>query len=332
MQTSSNLHGVNLGGWLVVEKWLTPSVFDGTNAVDEYTLSHVSGGKKRIRHHRDTFITESDFHWLADHGVSFVRIPVGYWLFDDIDGFIPAISYLDNAMKWAAKHGIKVLIDLHAARGSQNGFDSSGRIGKAEWFDNAAYQQQTIDILVRIAKRYRDASALWGIELLNEPTPGHRQHRALRRFHRAAHRQLRAVLRPETVIVFHDAFRPWRAIGTFWPWQPAVMMDIHWYGFALNTKSMNNYLRQSSWIRRAAIRCLQLWHPVIIGEWSSVLPQRFFDAIPQPEHSELLRRNITMQQRAYRHAAGWAYWNYKADGDGMWNYRSLVETGDIDTH
>lgn len=336
MKTLSNLRGVNLGGWLIVEKWLTPSVFAGTDAIDEYTLSRTPGGKQRIRRHHDTFITKKDFHWLADHKVKFVRIPVGYWLFEGIDGFEPTVKYLDKAMEWAAKYSIKVLIDLHAARGSQNGFDSSGRVGKAGWFENTQYQEHTIDVLVRIAERYRDAPALWGIELLNEPTPGHGQHRILRRFHRAAYRQLRTVLRPETVVVFHDAFQPWRHLGTFWPRRRgashSIMIDIHWYGFALNTKNMNNYLRQSSWIRRAAIRCLQLWHPVIIGEWSSVLPQRFFDAAPQSEHMELLRRNIAMQCQAYRHAAGWAYWNYKADGGGMWNYRSLIEKGIIDTN
>lgn len=29
------LRGVNLGGWLVLEKWMTPSLFEGLQAVDE---------------------------------------------------------------------------------------------------------------------------------------------------------------------------------------------------------------------------------------------------------------------------------------------------------
>ena len=28
------VRGVNLGGWLVLEKWMTPSIFEGLNAVD----------------------------------------------------------------------------------------------------------------------------------------------------------------------------------------------------------------------------------------------------------------------------------------------------------
>ena len=37
------LRGVNLGGWLVLEKWMTPSLFDGTAAADETYFCH---GKK----------------------------------------------------------------------------------------------------------------------------------------------------------------------------------------------------------------------------------------------------------------------------------------------
>lgn len=30
--------GVNLGNWLVLEKWMSPALFDGTTAEDEYYL------------------------------------------------------------------------------------------------------------------------------------------------------------------------------------------------------------------------------------------------------------------------------------------------------
>ena len=30
--------GVNLGNWLVLEKWMSPALFEGTAAEDEYNL------------------------------------------------------------------------------------------------------------------------------------------------------------------------------------------------------------------------------------------------------------------------------------------------------
>lgn len=32
------IKGVNLGNWLVLEKWMSPALFEGTSAEDEYYL------------------------------------------------------------------------------------------------------------------------------------------------------------------------------------------------------------------------------------------------------------------------------------------------------
>ena len=32
------IKGVNLGNWLVLEKWMSPALFEGTDAEDEYWL------------------------------------------------------------------------------------------------------------------------------------------------------------------------------------------------------------------------------------------------------------------------------------------------------
>ena len=314
----------------MLEKWLTPGLFAGTNASDEYSLSQTNSGKKLIENHRQTFITERDFMWLRSKGIEFVRLPVGYWLFEQVDGYVPSSKYLDDAMQWAEKYGIQVLIDLHGARGSQNGFDSSGKAGNMEWFTHPEHQADTLDILRRIASRYKDSPALWGIELLNEPlSKGH--YFTLLKFYRTAYRQLRAILRPGTYVVFHDSFRPLLFTGALWPHRDhPVVMDVHWYGFEYRTKSLHRYLRQSAWVRNLLIRTLQLWQPVLIGEWSTVLPQRFFDAVPVSEHMQLLGRNAAMQQKEYAKTVGWTYWSYKAEGDGMWNFRDLVERGVIE--
>ena len=39
------IKGVNLGGWLVLEKWMKPDLFDGCKALDETTLSIELGDK-----------------------------------------------------------------------------------------------------------------------------------------------------------------------------------------------------------------------------------------------------------------------------------------------
>jgi glucan 1,3-beta-glucosidase len=72
------LRGVNLGGWLVLEKWMTPSLFAGLAATDETTWCVEQGpaAAPRLRAHWDSFITQDDLFWLAGVGINAVRIPL----------------------------------------------------------------------------------------------------------------------------------------------------------------------------------------------------------------------------------------------------------------
>jgi glucan 1,3-beta-glucosidase len=127
------IRGVNLGGWLVLEPFITPSLFTATGVIDEWTLCASLGpaeSKKVMDKHYATFYTEDDFKQIAEYGLNFVRIPIGYWAIDVVDGepFVPELSwnYLLKGINWARKYGLRVLIDLHALPGSQNGWNHSG--------------------------------------------------------------------------------------------------------------------------------------------------------------------------------------------------------------
>lgn len=55
-----------------------------------------------------------------------VRIPIGYWAYEVGPGE-PFISgqheYLLQAVTWAETYNLKVIVDLHGAPGSQNGYN-----------------------------------------------------------------------------------------------------------------------------------------------------------------------------------------------------------------
>ena len=95
------IRGVNAGGWLLLEPWITPKLFEEVNnfiynyhlsqvnvgdnldkIVDEYTYAELVDPdfyKERLRMHWDTFVTKEDFEKVNSAGVTHVRIPVGYW-------------------------------------------------------------------------------------------------------------------------------------------------------------------------------------------------------------------------------------------------------------
>ena len=67
--------GVNLGNWLVLEKWMSPGLFDGTTAEDEYYLPTQLPKEiyeERIRMHRSEYITERDFTRIRAMGMASV--------------------------------------------------------------------------------------------------------------------------------------------------------------------------------------------------------------------------------------------------------------------
>lgn len=321
----TKLRGVNLGGWLVLEKWITPSLFKGTSAKDEYSLMQESGAAKKVEKHRRSFITEADFRWLVENGVSAVRIPVGYWVFDGDAPYTACVDYLDWAMEMAEKYQLKVLIDLHGAKGSQNGKHHSGRIGQAGWYQNKDYRLDTIDTLKRIATRYHDSLALWGIQVINEPSLGPVQYFKLLSFYKKAYGELVNVARPGVRIVFSDGFVPWLMTGALRQSKshPAVM-DVHWYQFGKT--NLEKYFSRLA-RRSREIRCLERQQEVIVGEWSGVISHLNLEGVRGSRRAVLDKRHIKEQLAAYQAATGWFYWTYKTESGGIWSFKEQVEKG-----
>jgi len=112
-------------------------------------------------------------------GLSHVRIPVGYWsvpLTSSDTNYTTSVApytpgawpYLLQAVSWANKHSIHVIIDLHGAPGSQNGYDNSGqRTPNPLWDSNPANVSRTLDVIKYIATHLGNMVDI--IELLNEP-------------------------------------------------------------------------------------------------------------------------------------------------------------------
>lgn len=326
----SALRGVNLGGWLVLEKWMTPTLFEGSGAVDEYTFMQSPGARAKLREHQRAFMREEDFKWLADNNINALRIPVGYWIIDGDTPYVSCIGHLDWAFRMAEKYNLHVLLCLHGAPGSQNGHDHSGRVGKALWYIDGQYRMRTLQVLQQLAQRYRDSAAFWGLELLNEPKPGIVQYK-LRRFYNDAYRQLQPILRPTTHIVFHDAFTPRMLNGAIWSNNTyPVVMDIHWYHFAFwaqRIMPLTLYYRVIIGLRRHLIARLQRWQGVVIGEWNGIISGIVLNKSPVTQHDAIIREHIAVQLRAYRQADAWFYWSYKTEHRGVWHFRSLVEDG-----
>lgn len=180
------IRGVNLGGWLSIEPFITPSLFnsykDNKGIVDEYTLSKELGpsqASKALEKHYALFMTEQTFIDVQAAGFDHVRIPFSYWAITTYPGdpYVPKISwrYLLRGIEYARKYGLRVNLDVHALPGSQNGWNHSGRQGNIGWLngnDGALNGQRSLDLHAQLSTffaqpRYQNVIAIYG--LVNEP-------------------------------------------------------------------------------------------------------------------------------------------------------------------
>lgn len=125
--------------------------------------------EEKIKTHRAEFITEGDFVKIAALGFNIVRIPVPYFIFNDLPPFIGCIEELDRAFNWAEANGLKILIDLHTSPYNQNAFDNGRISGVCKWAQHPEEVDFVLSVLMRLAGRYKMRDGLWGIEILNEP-------------------------------------------------------------------------------------------------------------------------------------------------------------------
>lgn len=313
---------------------MTPKLFEGTDAVDEYTFMQTVGAREKLREHQKTFITEDDFKWISQNGLNAVRIPVGYWIFEGDDPFRSCIGKLDWAVRMAKKYNLDVLICLHGAPGSQNGNDHSGRKGKAGWFDDPVARQKTIDILRRLAERYKNETCVWGIELLNEPRPK-LLNATLKKFYRVAYKEIAKVGRPGLAVVYHDAFRPRLMSGVLWPYKNfPVYLDHHWYHFFI-PRWLQPYV--PFWLyypylkfKKVMLRSISKTQPVIVGEWNGIIGGEKLRKYPKEQHNEIIARHLATQFDVFSEVSGWFYWNYKTQHRSVFHFRAMVEDGVIE--
>ncbi|MFZ2590504.1 MAG: cellulase family glycosylhydrolase [Leuconostoc citreum] len=291
------IKGVNLGGWLVLEKWMTPQLFSNVAAEDEYYLPrdlNPETYQARIDMHRANFITEADFLRIASLGLDTVRIPVPCFIFGDVPPFQGAIDYLDKAFNWAEHYGLKILIDLHTVPGSQNGFDNGGITGVQNWSQHPEKVAFTMSVLTRLAKRYAVRTGLYGIEVLNEPATQNMHNLMMKRykarepelasenapvtfeflyqFYRQAYDQIRPILPSDKVIMFHDGFdiSKWEGFfqhNTF----ENVVLDTHHYLMIAEIETeeitIPAYRRYMIKIGNE-IEAVKQLVPIVVGEWS----------------------------------------------------------------
>lgn len=351
--------GVNLGNWLVLERWMKPELFLGTDAEDVYGLEREVAPEvltERLRQHYDTYVTADTFSELAEAGVDLARIPVPYWTFGSAH-HEPVYPWLDRALAWAEESDISVLLDLHTVPGSQNGFDNGGVCGLCTWHLDPARIDFTVGVVRRLAERYGASPALFGIEPLNEPVServfrysvarrygGAYPERitrsapcprpVLRTYYQRAYEAVRRAAGERVALVLHDRFE----LGRWDHFMEAgsayvnVWLDTHRYVCfdegGMRVTDLRHYLRR---IRRYGreIERASRHHPVLVGEWSLGNHLKELTGASASERDEVLRALAQAQLAAWDKGRGGCFWSFANDAAGreVWSLRESMGHG-----
>ena len=170
------LRGTCVGGWMNMEDFINgyPGTESNLRKHMKKTLGEETGAyffEKLL----DEFFDEDDIKYIASLGANCVRLPLNYRHFEDDDtpfeykdaGF----KRLDHILDLCEKHGLYVILDMHAVQGWQNShWHSDNERGASLFWTHKLFQDRLVGLWEEFARRYKGRTVIAGYELMNEPS------------------------------------------------------------------------------------------------------------------------------------------------------------------
>lgn len=286
-----------------------------------------------MKEHWRTFIVEDDLKFISSNGLNTVRIPVGWWIASDPSPPKPfvggSLQALDNAFHWAEKYGVKVIIDLHAAPGSQNGWEhSASRDGFQEWGQTDDNIKQTVAVIDFLTSRYAKSAALLAVELLNEPLSPGVSLENVAKYYKAGYD---AVRKHSSVayVVMSNRLGPAdpRELFPLASGLTKPVIDVHYYNLFSDVFNDMSVQDNIEFIRTN--RSVQLNHVTtsngpltFVGEW--VAEWQVQNAAKE-DYQQFAKAQLEVFGRA---SFGWAYWTLK-NVNRHWSLEWMIQNGYI---
>lgn len=331
------LRGINAGQILLQEGWMGPFALeplkseDGSYVTDgdgnlqypEFAEEDFRAGLKAnpnlagydletlMQHYYSCFFTEEDFRIIKEElEFNTIRLPFYYLNILNEDLSLKdedqAFAYLDWFIAQAARNELYVVLDLHGAPGSQNGYEHSGASNRvANLWTSQENLNATLALWQFVSRHYTQTRPDLGAwiatyDLLNEPTYeyGSRTNAACWDFFDQLYDTIRAngdahVLTMEGCWDFGALPDP-----ADYQWEN-VQYEYHWYNWWHDMLPFELYCAYQDLTNLGRNYNV----PVLIGEFNAF------------EDREVWEKTLGLfDRREYN----WTIWNYKTTVTGWW--------------
>jgi len=331
------LVGINAGQILLQEGWMSPFALeplkneDGTYVKDadgniqypEFTEEEFRAGlaansnlqgyplDELMEYYWHCFFTEEDFRIIKeDLGMNTIRLPFYYLNILNEDLSLKrenvAFDYLDWFISMAAKYELYVVLDLHGAPGSQNGYEHSGAAERvAGLWTSEENVNATVVLWDYISDHYtkrRPELGQWiaAYDILNEPTYRYKSETTRecwdvfdRIYDAIRDNGDKHVIAMECCWDFGDLPDP-----AEYEWEN-VMYEYHWYNWRSDLVTYEMFFAYQDMHNIGRDYNV----PVLIGEFTCFEDKEAWDFVL----SKFDERNYS-----------WTVWNYKTTVTGWW--------------
>jgi hypothetical protein len=276
----------------------------------------------------ENYITEEDFKRASEMGFTVVRVPFWYQALetDDVTGsrFRPeGWKHLDNAARWARKHRLWIILDMHGVPGGQSVADHQGlRDGNRLWTEEAC-ALKAARLWQAIASYFKGDPHVAIYDLMNEPMG--LKHPDLfgqaaehyRRVHDGIYKAIR-IEDDATIVMIEEGYLDRSALVSprEMNWENA-MFSIHLYPTEATTAQefverieLEITKTESRYEFSKRYDC-----PIFIGEFNAIV------SVKDPQMAPLAMDGVLqMLGRRGLHWAPWT-WKYVSEGStwGVWH-------------
>ncbi|KAL2817853.1 glycoside hydrolase superfamily [Aspergillus granulosus] len=347
--TTYKANGVNLGGWLELEKVFNQYWWDqyAPDAEDEWTFCETLGDGCGVvlEEHYTTYVTTADIDKLAKTGVNTLRIPTTYAAWVQVPGSAlyhgNQKSHLKKITTYAIeKYNMRIVVGLHSLPGGVNSLDIGEKAGNDGWFQNSTNLAYSFDVVDAVLSFFVETGYPWAFTIapINEASDnpaGFASPETLTangtawivRYTQGVLARI-AKVDKRIPLMLQDCFLSEEHWSPYFPAGTNLVIDMHVYYFAAS--GVYSQWAKGAICGQASVISGDGKFPVFVGEWA--LQTLYSNTFAN-------RKNLFDTQRyawSY-YAQGGTFWNFKhnssavVDGEGTqrdyWSYERLIDAG-----